>query len=85
MTVKELLSEIEQSRKLKKMYEGLPLGNIGVAMIQRDIDAAEKAIVDNDIDAMTKAYKSQQKHWAMTLKAIPKSQSNFSKQEISHG
>lgn len=54
-----LPQEIERCRKLLKHYAAIgPAGNFGASMIQADISAAEKAIMEGDTVAMIMAYKA---------------------------
>ena len=55
-----LLSELNRVREVKAMYDAIPQGKFGSMMIQQDIDRAEKAIKDNDVIEMVKAYKKLQ-------------------------
>jgi hypothetical protein len=54
-----LFKEMNRCRELSKAYEEIgSAGIFGLAMILRDIDAAEQAIKENDVIKMLQAYKS---------------------------
>jgi hypothetical protein len=54
-----LLKEIARNRELLEHYKKIGIaGNFGRIAIQRDIDAAEKAIKDNDVVEMVQAYQN---------------------------
>lgn len=51
-----LLKQMDRVRELKKEYDAIPQGKFGSIMIQRDIDAAEQAIKENDVVKMIHAF-----------------------------
>ena len=52
-----LIAQLKRNRELLKEYEKIGMaGAFGRIAIQRDIDAAEQAIKDNDVVAMVQAY-----------------------------
>ncbi len=51
-----LISEIDRNRGLIKLYEEIPTGGFAIMMIQKDIDAGNKALVSNDVVEMLRAY-----------------------------
>lgn len=54
-----LFRQMNRCRELVKEYEKIgPVGVFGKTMIQRDIEAAEKAIASGDIVQMIDAYKA---------------------------
>ena len=52
-----LLKQLNRNREILKLYEDIPSGAFGAAMIRESILVAEKAIVDGDTVAMLRAYK----------------------------
>lgn len=54
----DILVELKRNRELVSVYLGLPdgAGQIGAALINADIDAAEKALAENDIVAILQSY-----------------------------
>ena len=54
----EILVELKRNRELLSIYQGLPggAGAFGAAFIEADIDAAEKALAENDVVAILQAY-----------------------------
>ncbi len=50
--MKELLNEIDRNRELQEFYKAIPTGFIGASIIELNINAAKKAIEDNDVVAM---------------------------------
>ncbi|HEY3385782.1 MAG TPA: hypothetical protein VGK46_04690 [Saprospiraceae bacterium] len=56
-----LLREINRNRELLHMYEEIgPAGVFGAMFIKRNINDAEKAIAENDVVAMVRAFKELQ-------------------------
>ncbi len=53
-----LLVEISRNEELLEMYDLIPAGAFGAAMIRADVERARKAISDNDTVAMMKVFKS---------------------------
>lgn len=51
-----LLSEMNRAREIKKLYDEIPLGAFGSAMIVATIKEAEEAIASGDVVAMLKCY-----------------------------
>ena len=51
-----LLKELARNRELLAEYKKIPTGAFGAMMIQADIDKAEKAIANDDVAEMAKAY-----------------------------
>ena len=52
-----LLEELKRNRELLMLYKQIgPNGAFGAAMIEADIQRAEKAMVEQDIVAMLQAY-----------------------------
>lgn len=54
----DILVELKRNRELVKVYQDLPdgVGMIGATLINADIDAAEKALAENNIVAILQAY-----------------------------
>lgn len=54
----EILVELKRNRELVKLYQELPdgVGTIGAMLINQDIDAAEKALAENDVIAILQSY-----------------------------
>jgi len=54
----EILVELKRNRELLKIYQELPggAGFIGAQFINADIDAAEKALAENDVIAILQCY-----------------------------
>lgn len=53
-----LHKQLERNRELLKLYEEIPTGAFGAAMIKKDIEAGEKALADGDVVAMLRAFKA---------------------------
>lgn len=52
-----ILVELKRNRELLQMYKDIgPAGSFGYAMINMDIDAAEKALAENDVIAILQSY-----------------------------
>jgi len=51
-----LLEELRRNRELAAIYDTIPTGAIGAALIRRDIATAEKAIAESDTVAMLRVY-----------------------------
>ncbi len=51
-----LLNEITRCREVLKMYEEIPQGIFGATMIKASLARAEKAIIDNDVVEIVRAY-----------------------------
>lgn len=53
-----ILEELKRNRELLKTYQELPdgVGAFGAAMINADINAAEKALAENDVVAILQCY-----------------------------
>lgn len=51
-----LPKEIERCQELVALYKTIPTGAFGAAMIQNDIKAAHKAMMEQDLPAMIRAY-----------------------------
>ena len=56
--IEGLNQQLKRNRKILTMYEEIPTGAFGAAMIKKDIAVAEKAITDGDTVAMLRAYKA---------------------------
>jgi len=56
--IEGLLSEMDRCRDLIKIYDTIPAGAFGAAMIKQDIVAAEKAISSGDTISMIQCYKA---------------------------
>ena len=56
--IEGLLSEMNRCRKLIVIYNTIPTGAFGAAMIKEDIVAAEEAMVSGDTVQMLRCYKS---------------------------
>ena len=56
--IEGMLSEMDRCRDLIKIYNTIPTGAFGAAMIKQDIVAAEKAINSGDTVEMIRCYKS---------------------------
>lgn len=53
----EILNELKRNRELLEAYKEIgPAGTFGYTMINADIDAAEKALSDNDVIAIIQCY-----------------------------
>lgn len=53
----EILVELKRNRELLQAYKDIgPAGAFGYAMINADIDAAEKALAENDVVAIIQCY-----------------------------
>jgi hypothetical protein len=54
----EILVELKRNRELLAIYQGLPdgAGMLGAQFINADIDAAEKALAENDVIAIIQCY-----------------------------
>ena len=52
-----LLKQMNRNREILKLYEDIPSGAFGAAMIRESILAAEKSITDGDVVAMLRACK----------------------------
>lgn len=50
--------QLKRNRELLKLYEEIPAGAFGAAMIRKDIEAGEKALADGDVVAMLRAFKA---------------------------
>lgn len=59
--IEGLQKEMERCRELVKIYEQIPTGSFGAAMIRQDIEHAEKAIADNNMFDMLACYKKLKK------------------------
>lgn len=53
-----LPKEIERCQELLAEYRKIPTGAFGAAMIEQDIKAAHKAIMEQDLPAMIRAYEA---------------------------
>lgn len=53
-----LFEQMDRCRELKKMYDEIPQGAFGAAMIQQTINEAETAIKGNDVIKMLVAYEN---------------------------
>ena len=51
-----LIEECNRNRELKKVYDEIPTGAMGAALIQADIDRAEKAMGTGDVVEMLEIY-----------------------------
>ena len=51
-----LAKEIERNRELLKLYQGIPTGAFGAAMINHDIKVAVEALASGDIVKIVQAY-----------------------------
>lgn len=51
-----LVKELTRNREILKLYEEIPTGVFGAAMIRESILAGEQAIADGDTVAMLRAY-----------------------------
>ncbi len=51
-----LIEECNRNRELKKVYNEIPTGAMGAALIQADIDQAEKAMGTGDVVEMLEIY-----------------------------
>ena len=51
-----LIEECNRNRELKKVYNEIPTGAMGAALIQSDIDRAEKAMGTGDVVEMLEIY-----------------------------
>jgi len=54
--IEGLVKELKRNREILKLYEEIPTGAFGAAMIKQAIAAAEKSISDDDVVAMMRAY-----------------------------
>lgn len=50
--------EMNRCRELLKLYEQIPTGTFGAAVIKQGISKAEKAIADDSIVEMLKSYEA---------------------------
>jgi hypothetical protein len=53
-----LPKEIERCQELLAEYKTIPTGAFGAAMIKQDIKAAHKAMIEQDLPAMIRAYEA---------------------------
>jgi len=53
-----LREELNRCRELLRIYEGIPAGQFGAAMIRKDIEEGEAAISSGDVVRMISSYKS---------------------------
>lgn len=53
-----IVDELKRNRELVRIYQELPngAGTFGAMMINADIDAAEKALAENDVIAILQSY-----------------------------
>lgn len=56
--IEGIQQELKRNQELLEEYKKIPTGAFGAMMIQADIDRAEKAIADDDIVEMVKAYEA---------------------------
>lgn len=52
-----LIAETNRCREVVKLYDAIPTGAFGAAMIRQDIAFAEQAMGSGDVIAMMEAYK----------------------------
>jgi hypothetical protein len=51
-----MFKELERAREILKMYEEIPQGAFGAAMIRQTIKAAERSIIENNVVEMLVTY-----------------------------
>jgi len=51
-----LLEQMDRAREILKMYEEIPQGAFGAAVIRQSIAAAEKSISSGDVVQMLRCY-----------------------------
>ncbi len=56
--IEGLNQELIRARELLKIYEGIPTGGFGAAVIRQTIEHAENSMVEGDTVEMIKAYKA---------------------------
>jgi len=56
--VQGLIEEMNRCRELLKLYEDIPTGGFGAAMLRRRISGGEEAMISGDVIEMLKAYQA---------------------------